>query len=65
MSDQTPGRMQNLSTRASTVRELYRYITAKRRWGMVVLITVLLLLSIVVVTAEAVHFLAPFVYTLF
>jgi hypothetical protein len=58
-------RTQSIGTRLGTVRELYRYISEKRLWGMVVLVTTLLLFSIVVVTAEAVHFLAPFVYTIF
>lgn len=65
MADPEMSRMQNLSTRAGTVRELYQYITRKRLWGMVILVTVLVLVSVVVVTAEAVQFLAPFVYTLF
>ncbi len=65
MAQQKLTRWQSILTRFSTVRELYRYIAEKRLWGLVILVTVLLLFSIVVVTAEAVHFLAPFVYTIF
>lgn len=65
MSDDNQTGMQNWMNRAGTVGELYRYFAAKRRWALFGLLTVLILLSIVLVTMQAVQFLAPFVYTIF
>lgn len=60
-----PTNLSSLGTRASTVKALFEYISHKRLWGMVVLLGVLLLVSIVVITAEAFTYLAPFVYAIF
>lgn len=60
-----PTRFSGLGTRANTVKALFEYISRKRLWGMVVLLGVLLLVSIVVITAEAFTYLAPFVYAIF
>ncbi|MFM7200711.1 MAG: DUF5989 family protein [Myxococcota bacterium] len=58
-------RRENLAQRVHTVRELYQYISEKRLWGMVFLVTVLMLLSVVFVVVQSAKFLAPFVYTIF
>lgn len=57
--------IQSLSLRYDTVRQLFTYVSQRRLWGMVVLLGTLLLVSVVVIFAEAFTYLAPFVYSIF
>lgn len=64
MKDELSGRA-NLTERVKTIAELYQYISEKRLWGLLLLVTVLMLLSVLFVVVESAKFLAPFVYTIF
>ena len=58
-------RLASFQLRADTVRQLFAYLSRKRLWGMFVLLVTLLLVSVVVIFAEAFTYLAPFVYSIF
>lgn len=58
-------RLASFRMRADTVRQLFAYLSRKRLWGMFVLLVTLLLVSVVVIFAEAFTYLAPFVYSIF
>jgi uncharacterized protein involved in exopolysaccharide biosynthesis len=53
-----------LSERSRTVRELFRMLLAHRRWWTIPFFAVVVFLSVALLLAEAVPYVAPFIYTL-
>ena len=54
-----------LSTRASTLAELFRLLREGGRWWLIPMVGVLIGTAVLLVAVAAVEYVAPFVYTMF
>ena len=55
----------NMSIRMGTVRQVYKMLKRSKRWWMLPMMTIMVLLGLALSGLQAVQYVAPFIYAVF
>ena len=55
----------NMAIRMGTIRQVFKMLARSKRWWMVPMITILVLLGLALSGLQAVQYVAPFIYAVF
>ena len=55
----------NMAIRMGTIRQVFKMLSRSKRWWMVPMITILVLLGLALSGLQAVQYVAPFIYAVF
>ncbi len=55
----------NMSIRMGTVRQIFRMLGRTRRWWMIPMLVIMVLLGLALSGLQAVQYVAPFIYAVF
>ena len=55
----------NLSIRMGTIRQVFKMLKRSKRWWMLPMVTILVLLGLALSGLQAVQYVAPFIYAVF
>ena len=65
MSTPRPSRFQGLALRLGTMGSFFRLLQRSKRWWLMPMVTLLLLLGLALSGLQAVEYVAPFIYAVF